>query len=119
MKERRQHPRIEKSFVLSYFDKDHPNDKHEITQVKNISAGGLCFVTSHFVKPSTKIALDLKTPYLAATLSLEGVTLASQEKIKGMIYETRLEFNNLSNQSQALLDKIIEIFMEKLKAKND
>lgn len=112
MDERRQHPRINKTFVLSYFDLENSQQKHEITQLKNISVGGMCFITTHPVQPSTRIGIELKTPYLASMTYLEGNTLDSREKIKNMVYETRLQFDSLSEQSRALLDRIIEIFLK-------
>jgi len=112
MDERRKYPRINKAFVISYFDLSNPRQKHEITQLKNISIGGMCFVATHPVDPATKLGIELKTPYLASVTQLEGITLDSREKIKNMVYEVRLEFDSLSEQSKILLDRIIEIFMK-------
>ncbi len=119
MDDRRQHPRINKTFVLSYFDLKNPGQKHEITQLKNISVGGMCFITTHSVEPSTRIGVELKTPYLASMTYLEGNTLNSCEKIKNMVYETRLQFDSLSEQSKALLDRIIKIFLKKQKENHE
>ncbi len=112
MKERRKHPRIAKTFVISYFEKTTPEHKHEITQLKNISAGGMCFISSHPIANGTVLGLELKTPYVASVMHLEGVVLGSHEKAKNIIYEVRLAFQNLSEQSVVLLDKIMEVFMK-------
>ncbi len=112
MDERRKHPRVNKTFMLSYYDLENPDHKHEITQLKNISLGGMCFITTHFVEPETRIGIELKTPYLVSITHLEGKTLGSTEKIKNMVYETRLEFCNLSEQSELLLNKLIDIFIK-------
>src|SRR3989338_11056865 len=109
--ERRKYIRIKKSFLLSYFDKSEPNRKYEITQLKNISLGGMCFVTSHNFNASTELRIELKTPYLAETTHLEGVVLESHEKMKNRIYETRLEFRNLNTEAKILLEKLMEFFI--------
>ena len=110
--ERRQYERIKKSFILSYFDKATPEHKFEITQLKNISFGGMCFITSHEYESSTKLSVELKTPYLSGTTHLEGTVMESHEKMKGKIYETRMQFGPLEAEAKVLLGKLIEIFVE-------
>ncbi len=110
-KERRRYERIKKSFILSYFDLAKPTEKFEITQLKNISLGGMCFVTTRSFEPPTKLAVELKTPYIAGTTYLEGVVLQSHEKMKDAIYETRLEFKNLDTEARIVLEKLMEFFI--------
>ena len=108
--ERRHYKRIKKNFILTYFDLAHPEDKFEATQLKNISLGGMCLVTSRSFNPSTYLGIELKTPFFAELTHLEGIILESHERIKGIIYETRLEFKQLSPQAEFVLNKIIEYF---------
>ena len=109
--ERRLHKRIKKNFILTYFDLNNPSLKFEITQLKNISKGGMCFITTQAFPSSTKIGIELKTPYLSGTTYLEGTVLESHENIKNLLYETRLEFMSLAPQSEFLLDKLKEYFV--------
>ena len=109
--ERRRYIRIKKSFLLSYSNKSEPNEKYEITQLKNISLGGMCFVTSQRFTVSTELNIELKTPYLAETTHLTGIVLESHEKMKNRIYETRLEFRNLDTEAKVLLQKLMEYFL--------
>ena len=109
--ERRQYKRVNKNFILNYIEKAHPEKRYEITQLKNISMGGLCFVTSHEFPAGTILGIELKTPYLSDTTYLEGEILESHEKVKNTIYETRLQFSSLSSEAEFLLSKIIEFFM--------
>jgi hypothetical protein len=109
--ERRRYIRIKKSFLLTYFDKSEPSRKHEITQLKNISLGGMCFITSQSFNPATELVIELKTPYLAETTHLEGVVLESHVKMKNRIYETRLGFRDLDTEAKILLEKLMEYFL--------
>jgi len=109
--ERRRYQRIEKNFILTYYEKENPSVKIELTQLKNISKGGLCFITTKAFLPSTKLGLELRTPYLSETTYLEGVVLESRPKIEGIIYETRLQFEELNSQADFLIMKMIEVFM--------
>ena len=110
MQERRKNRRIQKHFILAYFEKDHPEHRYELTQLKNIGHGGMCFVTSRQFAVGAKIGIELKTPYLAETTYLEGKVLESHEKVRSMIYETRLEFEFLDPEGEFLLAKLIEFF---------
>ena len=109
-RERRHYIRIEKHFIISYYEKDDPMIKHDISQIKNISLGGMCFVTARSYAPSTKIGIDLRTPYLADTVHMEGTVLESREKVRDMIYETRLVFDQLSEQAEVIIKKLIATF---------
>ncbi len=111
-RERRKYIRIKKHFIISYYDKHDPTTKHEISQIKNISLGGSCFVTSQYWPPTTKIGIELKTPYLAGTVHLEGTVLESHEKIPNLLYETRLVFDQLTPQAEFVLNKIVGYFRE-------
>ncbi len=108
--ERRHSQRIHKNFILSYFNKANPNQRYELTQMKNIGMGGMCFIASQKFEPRTKIGIELTTPYLAEITYLDGIVLESNEKVKDMIYETRLKFECLDSQAEFLLGRLIEFF---------
>ena len=108
--ERRRSRRIRKHFILAYFEKEFPDRRFELTQLKNISRGGMCFITSQKFNPGTKLGIELKTPYVAETTYLEGVVLESHEKVRNMIYETRLKFEFLDPQGEFWVKKLIEFF---------
>ena len=109
--DRRRSRRIRKHFILSYFEKEHPDCRHELTQLKNISHGGMCFITSQKFNLGIKLGIELKTPYVAETTYLEGVVLESHEKVRNMIYETRLKFEFLDPQGEFWVAKLIEFFV--------
>lgn len=111
-RERRRHPRIIKHFILSYFQKDDPTVKHDMSQLQNVSMGGVCFMTSHRYQPGTQLTLELKTPYLSDTTRLEGVVLESHEKLANILYETRVKFHDLTPQAKVILEKIVEHFQK-------
>ena len=111
--ERRRYIRISKTFILSYFVKDKPEVKYAATQIRNISLGGMCVITSTPFEPGTILSIELKTPYLTGTTHIEGVVLASQEKIHGILNETRLTFKSLHPEAEFVLGKIVDYFKDK------
>ena len=108
--ERRQYKRIHKYFIVQYYEKAHTDMKYEMTQIKNISLGGICLVTQRAFTPSCQLGLDLKTPFLVETTYLEGVVLESHERVKGVIYETRVKFLELPPETEFILKKVIDHF---------
>lgn len=111
--EKRKYERIRKNFILKYFEKNNPDKKFEVSQLKNISIGGMCFVTTQKFTPGTLMVIELKTPYLASTTFVEGKILDSHEKAKNILYDTRLEFVNIEPEAKYLLAKITDFFTKK------
>jgi len=109
--EKRRYKRVKKNFILTYFELDHPKRKHEISQLKNISLGGMCFISTKLFEPGTRMGIELKTPYLSGTTYLEGKVLQSHVKVGNMIYETRLLFDALEKDAEFLLQELIEYFL--------
>ena len=111
-KERRRYVRIKKNFIVNYYIKDNPTHKFEITQLKNISLGGMCFITSMGFPVGTKISIELKTPYISDKTYVEGTVLESHERIYNILYETRLQFEKLNEQAEFLINKMVQIFQK-------
>ena len=110
--ERRLYKRINRSYMLKYFDKSDPSKKFEITQLKNISLGGICFPASKSMVPQSKLGIELKAPYYADFVYLEGVVLESKEKIKDLMFEVRLQFNELSPKAEYVLANMINAMLK-------
>ena len=109
--ERRRSDRVKKNFILTYCSESDPEKRYEITQLKNISLGGMCFITTRSYTRGTKLSIELKTPYLSDTTHLDGKVLESHEKVKNMIYETRFQFGKLSPQAEFILARMIDFFI--------
>lgn len=105
-KERRAHVRIYRNFILSYREKGKLITDHNVSQVNNVSKGGLNFCSTHPLKQGVTILIDLKTPFLADPTRLEGVVLECREKVPELIYEVRVQFQKISDQALIALEKI-------------
>lgn len=108
--ERRKYKRISKHFILTYYNPEDPKVRHNASQVKNISAGGMCLVTAQSFAPGTVLRIEMKTPYLSNLTRLDGEVLESMERIKDVIYETRLQFSDLSEEAKFILQKVTDHF---------
>jgi hypothetical protein len=108
--EKRAHERFLRNYVLTYHEKNNPEKQYSVTQLKNLSIGGLCFITDQHFEKNVELSLALQTPYVSETTYLSGIVLESHEKVTDMLYETRIEFTKLTPESKFLLNKLIEFF---------
>jgi hypothetical protein len=105
-KERRKHLRIYRNFIMSYHEKGKSIIKYHVSQVNNVSKGGLSFILTHPLKIGGVVTIDLKAPFIGDPVRLEGVVLECKEKIPGMIYEIRIQFQGISRQVLTVLERI-------------
>lgn len=108
--ERRKSRRISKNLIVSYYNKTNPTIKQSVSQIKNISLGGICLITSQYFPPSTILIINMRIPYLTGEIQMEGKVIECFEQIPKILYETRLEFQQLVPKSILMLKKILEYY---------
>ncbi len=111
-KNRRKHARIYRHFILRYYSLSDPAAKKEVSQINNISQGGINFSATAPFKVGELLEIELKTPFLDENLYLQGVILECREKIPQIIYEVRLQFKDISAQAKNILAKV-ELYAHK------
>lgn len=109
--ERRQHPRIEKHFIITYYDLDKVDAEHCISQIKNISRGGVCFSSSFAFTPGSRLQAMIKTPYMGQTVNFEIRVIDCEEKIPNTVYNVRAKIESKTPQAEEILHKIEESFL--------
>ena len=102
---RRKHVRVYRNFILLYRLKGQ-DITYEMSQVNNISRGGINFSSTVALAKGNELNVELKTPFLNDKVDLEGIVLECREKIANLIYEVRVEFKDLSGQAADVLAKI-------------
>ena len=105
-KNRRKHVRIYRNFILSCHLKEKSDVRYEMSQVNNISQGGINFSVTAAFEKGVVLVIEVKTPFLNDKVVLEGVVLESHPKINNLIYAIRVEFQNLTEQAKDALLKI-------------
>ncbi|MBF0121872.1 MAG: PilZ domain-containing protein [Candidatus Omnitrophica bacterium] len=104
--ERREFARIKKHFVIRFVQKNNLTVKYEVSQVENISRGGMSFSSGITFTPDAELLIELRTPYMSETVHLVGVVLESKDKIPGILYQNRIKFKDLTPGAKDILDKI-------------
>ena len=105
-KEHRKHERIYRNFILSYSPVSDPDKQKSVSQINNISQGGVNFSVSEPIAVQEVLLIELKTPFLADNLLVQGVVLACHEKIADLIYEVRVQFKDIPVTAKAVIAKI-------------
>ncbi len=114
--ERRVHPRIHVSFIVSYRILD-DEDTADLSQTKNMSQGGMLLTTNRMFDPGTFLKMFIRVPLVKDKLTLVGKVLESKEVVKGLIYETRIAFYNLEEAIGKILKDTVETFLKAKKKK--
>lgn len=103
--ERRQFARIYRNFILSHAVKG-SQEEFEVSQINDISRGGINFVATRSITIGAELSIQLKTPFLPETIYVEGRVLDVKEKIADLIYDVRVQFTAVSPISAEVLQKI-------------
>lgn len=117
--ERRRFERVKRKFIVAYRSLEQPSAAFDISQIKDISLGGMRFVASRYYPPETILEIDLQTPFITQRLVLRARVLESQQIAADLIYDTRVIFPELDEEARYYLNKITEIFTKKDKEKQE
>lgn len=109
---KRKNPRIDKKYCVKYHVKDAPQQKWDISQIKDISQGGVRFWASSMLLKGVVLAVELHVPYVEHGTALEAMVVGCEEKVKGLIYEVRLKFINVTSQAKEILTFIEKRYHE-------
>ena len=112
--EKRRHGRISKNYVVSYRIYGDP-DHIDISQTKNISEGGIMLTTNCAFEAGTVLAIEIRLPFVPNPIRLLGKVLESSEVAHNLIYETRLVFTYMDDQSKTMVKHTVDYFSKKEK----
>ncbi|MBL7131167.1 MAG: PilZ domain-containing protein [Candidatus Omnitrophica bacterium] len=110
--ERRRSPRVNKNFVVSYRIYGDPDDI-DISQTRNISEGGILLTTNRAFDAGTILAIEIRLPFISQPIRLLGKVLESREIARNLIYETRLVFTYMDDQSKTMVKNTVNYFSKK------
>ncbi len=112
--ERRKYPRLNCHFLVSY-GVCGENCTLDVSQLKNISLGGVCFTAGEQFEKEATLALKIRLPFFPDPIMATGRVIESRESVQGLIYDTRLEFSSMDEYDTKILSKTLYNY---LNAKN-
>ncbi len=111
--EKRKYNRLKRPLIVSYQVFDNQDAGYDATQIKDISVGGMRFVTSQSYPSDTILSVELRIPFTEERLKLKASVIESKEVTANLIYDTRVRFLELGRDEQEFLSKIINLFLRK------
>ena len=103
--ERRNLPRIDANFVVSYRIK---SESYDLSQTKNLSQGGMLLTTNRAFDKGTLLAMIIRFPLVPQKIETTAEVVSSREVVKGLIYETRVRFLDLDQDFFTKLGEFIK-----------
>ncbi len=110
--ERRKFPRIGGKFLISYKVAE-AEDLIDISQTKNVSLGGLLLTTDRAFKPGVSLMIEVRLPVDPKPIKILAKVVQTQELVKGLIYDTHLEFLSIDENHKNMVAKTIENLLKK------
>jgi hypothetical protein len=119
--EKRKFERIVKPIAVRYAeDTSLDAEKWDMTCTRNISAGGMCIVTSRYYSPEKILHFLLKIPLRpfewqqvkGRVIGCINLTTSMEELIPNS-YITRLEFLDLKEEQKNLINEYVRWFLKK------
>lgn len=110
--ERRRGPRVNKNFVVSYRVYGEA-DNVDISQTRNIGEGGMMLTTNRAFDTGTILSFEIKLPFLPSPIRMLGRILESKEIARNLIYETRLIFTYMDDESKEVIKNTVDFFSKK------
>lgn len=111
--ERRRFVRVSGNFVVSYTDVTTQETKSDITQTKNISLGGILFTTDREFPLGTILKIKLRLPDSREYINLKVKVVGSKERMKDVLYETRVKFIGIKDEDKDCIRRIVEYQLKK------
>jgi len=106
--ERRKFARVDGTFVVSYKDVSTGQAKTDVTQTRDISAGGIKFTTDRSFAPDTILKLKLRIPDALDYINVKLKVVESKKRGAGSSYYTRGRFVAMRDEDLEAIKRVVE-----------
>ncbi len=113
--ERRRFIRVDGSFIVSYTDIFAQQPKSDLSQTKNISLGGILFTADRNISVGSPLNVKLKLPTTPDYINVRVKVVDCKERVKGIMYDVRAKFINISEIDRDSIRKIVECYLKTMK----
>jgi hypothetical protein len=88
----------------------------DTSQLKNMGSGGILVTTSEPLASGALCALKIRVPFARNPLSPIGRVIESHEVVKGLIYDTRLSFADVTEDDSKVINEVVGCYLRKTAA---
>ena len=114
MQEKRHFARFKKQYTIKFALKDTPHINYDVSQLLDISKGGLKFFSYEQYALGTKIIFYVKFPFLYPNETvIYGEVIGLEEVLAGKTYKIRVKFVNLTPFNISALEQMEKLNLKK------
>jgi Tfp pilus assembly protein PilZ len=104
----RKHKRKKSAFLLKYHEPDANAPK--VTNLRNISAGGVAFLTNDQIRIGSEVRLSILIPSFEKPVEVEGsVVRVDNSATKGMKYLVAVQYTKIIGESKKAMEEFDKI----------
>jgi len=107
----RKHKRLNADYLLKY-EAGGFGQNPQITNIKNISAGGMKFLTSEAIPETATLNVSVLIPPLEKSFMAHARVLRVRRLKKRLIYSVAVRFTDISKEDQSVLDDYVKSLAE-------
>lgn len=105
--EARLHQRLDVNYLLKY-EAGASAKEPAITNIKNISAGGMKFLSREVIPETATINVNVLIPPLERSFQAQATVLRVRRLKKRLIYSVAVRFTDISQKDQKTLDEYVK-----------
>jgi len=105
--ERRRFKRINGNYIVSYAPIKGAEAKFDVSQTKNLSEGGLLFISDKNFEKDVVLKIKLRLPEFTDYVILQMQVIDSKQLAKGRMYETRGRFIEVEDKVKAAIRRLV------------
>ncbi|MCX5687299.1 MAG: PilZ domain-containing protein [Candidatus Omnitrophica bacterium] len=106
--ERRKFKRINKSCVVSYTPVKIGELKYDVSQTKDLSEGGLLFISDKKFEKGTILKIKLRLPEFLDYVIVQAQVVDSTQRARIVIYETRVSFIEVEQKIKDAIKRLVD-----------
>jgi c-di-GMP-binding flagellar brake protein YcgR len=106
--ERRRFKRIDGNYVVSYVPVEGEELKSDISQTKNLSEGGLLFVSDRAFEKGITLKIKLRLPEFSDYVIIKAKVVDSKKIGKGTMYNIGAQFVEVEQKVKDAIKRLVE-----------
>jgi len=106
--EKRKFKRIDGNYVVSYAPIKGEDLKSDVSQTKNLSEGGLLFISDRKFEKDTILKIKLRLPEFSDYVIVKAQVIDSIQRAKGSMNETRVMFVEIDQNVREAIRRLAE-----------
>jgi len=106
--EKRKFKRINGNYIVSYAPIKGEDLKFDISQTKNLSEGGLLFISDRKFEKDIVLKIKLRLPEFSDYVIVKARVVDSMQRAKGIMCETRVIFVDIDKNVREAIRRLVE-----------